>query len=241
MCHDGESSQRRCAVTRRASGVHLHCCAGPRRPAYAAGVTQPEVTPGEAATAAEVAEVPTTADALARLVAEAASKSKILWIDVPGDRTWPAWHVWVEGTAYVVSGPGEQPLPELPDEVVVTFRSKDSGGRLLRLRARTERLGPEDQRWEPATAALRAGRLNAPGPDVVQRWADECAVTALVPGELLQLPGRYDDRSGAAPPLPTPATTVTWQPWHARGRPRRRRRLLRRDARRGSSTTETGD
>ena len=48
------------------------------------------------------------------LVAEAMTKSGVLWIEVAGDRTWPAWHVWGDGRAYVVSGPGEQPLPGCP-------------------------------------------------------------------------------------------------------------------------------
>ena len=101
------------------------------------------------------------------LLAEAATKSGLLWVDVPGDRAWPAWHVWVDGAAYVVSGPGEQTLPELPESVVLVLRSKDTGGRLLRVAARAERLRPEDPRWEPATTALKAARLNAPAGDVV--------------------------------------------------------------------------
>jgi hypothetical protein len=127
-----------------------------------------------------------------------------------------------------VSGPGEQHLPELPAQVELTFRSKDTGGRLVRATARAERLTPDDERWEAATTALRAGRLNAPAGDTVERWARENVVTALVPLTLLEEPGRYDDRSGAAPPVPSPATTDSWTPWHARGRPRRRRRLRRR-------------
>ena len=42
----------------------------------------------------------------------------------------------------VVSGPGEQYLPWLPDEVVVVFRSKDTGGRLLTLHATARALEP---------------------------------------------------------------------------------------------------
>jgi hypothetical protein len=160
----------------------------------------------------------------AALLAEAASKSGLLWVDVPGDRAWPAWHVWVEGAAYVVSGPGEQTLPALPRDVVLVLRSKDTGGRLLRVPARAEPLTPQDPRWEPATDALKAARLNAPAGDVVGRWAAEATVTALVPQlPLLEGPGRDDDASGAAAPAPTPATTRTWQPWHFKGRPKRRR------------------
>ncbi len=168
---------------------------------------------------------------LSRLVAEAAGKSGLLWVEVPGDRAWPVWHVWVNGTAYVVSGPGEQPLPELPEEVVLQFRSKDNGARLVRIPAHTRKLAPEDadldDEWRIATEALKASRLNAPPGDTVARWAHDNIITALQPyGEALESPGHYDDASGAAPPVPTDATTATWRPWHAQGRPavRRRRR-----------------
>ena len=69
------------------------------------------------------------------LLGEAMSKSGLFWVDVEGDRTWPVWHVWDDGAAYVVSGPGEQPLPWLPPEVRLILRSKDTGGRLLTVRA----------------------------------------------------------------------------------------------------------
>ena len=55
----------------------------------------------------------------------------------------PAWHVWHDDgdergpgpAAYVVSGPGEQSLPWLPDDVELILRSKETGGRLLTVRA----------------------------------------------------------------------------------------------------------
>lgn len=168
-----------------------------------------------------------------RLIDEGMRRCALLWIEVPGGRTWPAWHVWVDHTAYVLSGPGEQPLPELPGQVVLVIRSKDTLGRLLRITADTRRLSAENrelrEEWERVTAALRAGRLNSPPGDPVARWAEHNTVTALTPvGEAVEGPGSYDDASGAAPPLPTPATTASWRPWHARGRPQRRRRLRRR-------------
>ena len=176
------------------------------------------------ATPAQDSEAPTPAVNLTALVAEAANKSGLLWVDVPGDRAWPVWHVWLDDTAYVVSGPGEQPLPWLPEDVQLILRSKDTGGRLLRVHARATRITPGDDRWEPATTALKASRLNAVGADVIERWAQTCTVTALSPyAAPLEFPGQYDDVSHAAPPAPTPATTRTWHPWHLRGRPKRRR------------------
>jgi len=160
---------------------------------------------------------------LSALLGEAMSKSGLLWIDVAEDRTWPAWHVWDETTAFVVSGPGEQPLPWLPEQVNLVLRSKDTGGRLLTVQATVQEIGPDDEGWGAATEALRAGRLNA-SVDAVERWARECTVRALRPfGTPVEGPGSYPTTSGAAPPPPSEATTATWRPWHWRGRPRRRR------------------
>ncbi len=157
------------------------------------------------------------------LFGEAATKSGLMWVQPPGDRAWPFWHAWADDTVFVVSGPGEQSLPWLPDEVLLQVRSKDTGGRLLVVRATVEEIGPEHALWEAATGSLKAGRLNATD-DVVARWAGECTVRALRPfGPPVEAPGSYSSRSGAAPVPPSEATTATWRPWHWRGRPRRRR------------------
>lgn len=161
---------------------------------------------------------------LSALLSEAGKKSGLLWIDVPGDRSWPAWHVWLDGTGYVVTGPGEQHLPWLPTDVSVTFRSKDKGGRLVTVAARATIVKPDDQAWEPATEALKASRLNSPAGDTVARWAAEATVYSLTPhGDALQGPGSYSQETGAAQPASTPATTLTWRPWHYKGRPKWRR------------------
>jgi len=157
------------------------------------------------------------------LFAEAAAKSGLMWVQPPGDRAWPCWHAWADDTVYVVSGPGEQTLPWLPAEVELVVRSKDTGGRLLRVHASVREIGPHDEGWASATEALKAGRLNATD-DVVARWARECTVRALTPfGAPLEGPGSYGTGSGAAPVPPSDATTRHWRPWHWRGRPRRRR------------------
>jgi len=164
----------------------------------------------------------TTVNATA-LFAEAAGKSGLLWIDVPDDRAWPAWHAWADDTVFIVSGPGEQQLPWLPDEVALILRSKDTGGRLMAVRASVRTLTPEDEQWEAATQALKASRLNAVD-DQVERWAHSCTVRALRPfGAPLEAPGSYPDTSGAAPVPPSPATTTGWRPWHLGGRPLRRK------------------
>ena len=161
---------------------------------------------------------------LSALLSEAAKKSGLLWIDLPGDRAWPAWHVWVDGTAYVVTGPGEQTLPALPADVTVTFRSKDTGGRLVTVPAHATVVSADDPRWDDVSTALKASRLNAPAGDTVARWASEATVYALTPhGDALEGPGGYSQESRVAQPAPTPATTLTWHPWHIKGRPKWRR------------------
>ena len=161
---------------------------------------------------------------LSALISEAGNKSGLLWIDIPGDRAWPAWHVWLDGSAYVVTGPGEQSLPALPADLALTFRSKGTGGRLVIVPAHASAITTTDQHWEDATAALKASRLNSPAGDTVARWAAEATVYALTPyGEPLESPGAYSQESGAAPPAPTSATTRTWHPWHLKGRPKWRR------------------
>ncbi|HEV7173445.1 hypothetical protein [Pedococcus sp.] len=157
------------------------------------------------------------------LFAEAASKSGLLWVDIPGDRAWPFWHAWDGETVYAVSGPGEQTLPWVPERVHLIARSKDNGGRLLTVQAAARELRPEDEEWGPATQALKSERLNATD-DLLTRWAAECTVRAFRPfGSPVEAPGSYPTTSGAAPVPPSEATTAGWRPWHWRGRPRRRR------------------
>lgn len=165
-----------------------------------------------------------------KLTGEAATKSGLLWVRLPDGAAFAAWHVWQAGDgsqgpprAYVVSGPGEQYLPWLPDEVEVVLRSKDTGGRLVTRTAAARELEPGSEEWTAAVDLLRPERLNTSG-DVVERWRDTCTVHVLVPhGEPVESPGHHDDGSGAAPVRPAPATTASWRPWHWRGRSGARR------------------
>jgi hypothetical protein len=186
----------------------------------------PGTAPAEGAAAPVEAVAPVGAVApvnVTALFAEAASKSGLMWVQPPGDRAWPFWHAWADDTVYVVSGPGEQSLPWLPPEVELVLRSKDTGGRLLTVRASVREVGPQDEQWAAATDALRARRLNATD-DLVSRWSRECTVRAITPfGAPLEAPGSYGTASGAAPVPASDATTTHWRPWHWRGRPRRRR------------------
>lgn len=139
---------------------------------------------------------------------EALTKSGMLWVQTP-ERAWPVWHVYVDGTVYVMSGEGEQPLPPLPETVTLILRSKESRARLLTVAAVVRQVHPQDEGWDSAATALKAARLNAPGaPPMEEQWATGVTVTALTPVLDEAVIGAIDEESsGAAPPAPTPATT----------------------------------
>ncbi|MFJ6010521.1 hypothetical protein [Streptomyces sp. NPDC092952] len=142
------------------------------------------------------------------LVEEATKKSGLVWVRGTGPAR-AVWHVWHEGAVHLVGdGPGEQPLPTgLTDgsAAEVTVRSKDKGGRLVAWTAAVTELAPGSPAWEAAVGELKGKRLNAPDAETMtERWARECRVLRLTPGEVRTgLP----DGSLAAAPLPTPATT----------------------------------
>jgi hypothetical protein len=139
------------------------------------------------------------------LVEEATKKSGLVWVDGQA-----LWHAWVDGAMCVVGGPGEQPLPGLVDggTASVSVRSKDKGGRLVIWSARVSLLEPGGSAWDAAVAELKGKRLNSPdGEGITGRWARECQVFRLTPDGVGPEPGGMPEGSGAAVPLPTPATT----------------------------------
>lgn len=98
------------------------------------------------------------------LIAEATKRAGVIWIKAGGSgRPRPAWHLWQDGAAYVLTGPGEQPLPGLADagQVTVLVPSKESGGLLVTWQAEVSRVKPDSPGWRSVIAALTAGRLNA--------------------------------------------------------------------------------
>jgi ADP-ribose pyrophosphatase YjhB (NUDIX family) len=122
------------------------------------------------------------------LIAQASRRAGMMWLAVPGeDRPYPAWHIWSEGAAYLVTGPGEQPLPGLAGAaaVAVTVAAGDPGGHYLTWRARVSRVEPGSPDWETVTGQLVAARLNpaptADQPPAQQRWATSGAVYRLAP------------------------------------------------------------
>ncbi|HET6652965.1 MAG TPA: hypothetical protein VFH10_10025 [Nocardioides sp.] len=185
--------------------------------------TQPELTPDAAP------------DLTPALLAELGKKTGVSWLryGAAGCPAHAAWHVWLDtgdrGALYVVSGGTEQPLPglERATRVEVTMRSKDNGGRLVTWVADASRVTPEDDRWEPVTAALVAGRLNLPDlATAADGWAESSVVTRLVPtGEVVETPGDLSDEHHRAVPPETSATTRGALPKVLHRRVRRRPKL----------------
>ncbi|MGB9377963.1 MAG: hypothetical protein WCB04_10680 [Mycobacteriales bacterium] len=163
------------------------------------------------------------------LIEEATKKSDLVWIATSG--TVPvtaAWHVWHEGAAYVVTGPGEQPLP--PDlgvyptcEVIV--RSASNWGRVITWEASVWRVTPGLEEWDEVVPVLLAKRLNPPdGAAAAERWAQRCTVFRLLPtGGVFESGASLPTTSGAEPPRPSVATTEVRVPYTVGRRGRRRR------------------
>lgn len=154
-------------------------------------------------------------------------KCALIWLT--RERPWREhafWHAWVDGRAYLLTGPGEQPDPGLHEgeQLRLVVRSKDTVQRLVVVDATADRLQPDDADWGGATAALATGRLNlSHAEQAPARWADDpaTAIYRLTLGtELIEGPGQYADSAHRAAPAPTPATTATRRPWvlHKRGK-----------------------
>jgi hypothetical protein len=152
------------------------------------------------------------------LLAEAMNKSSLMWVDIPDDRAWPVWYAWTGETAYVLNGPGEQHLPWLPAQVGLIVKSKDTGGRLARVNAATEVLGPDHPEYAAAIEALAAKRLNS-RPGAEDAWRADCTVTALRPDPTpVDAPGTSPATSEARPAPQSDAATSGWRPFHVKGR-----------------------
>src|SRR5690348_10934424 len=96
------------------------------------------------------------------LVEEAAKRAGVAWVTPDAHPTRPAWFVWRDRAALLVTGPGEQVLPGLTQAAgaTVVFRAKDTGGLLVGWRATVTVLAPRSAEWETAVPVLVGERLN---------------------------------------------------------------------------------
>lgn len=109
----------------------------------------------------------------------ALAKSKVAWLLVPPDLTVPCWYAASGETAYVVGGDGEQTLPELPGELRIILRDKETRRAIGPVPARARRVTPDSDDWEPVTSALLGARQNNPPEGLREHWAGHCAVWAI--------------------------------------------------------------
>ena len=170
---------------------------------------------------------PLDSDALTAFVAELASKSDLIWIQVGDEPPRPVWSAWHDDCIAVVTDGAEQPNPGLADgsNVTVILRSKENRARQASVRTAVEQLLPGSEAWDETVKLLHPNRLNPPdGEEQPERWARESTVWRLHPTEeLSEQPGAYLDGPHRAEPMPTTATTLRRLPFHA-GRATKKRR-----------------
>jgi hypothetical protein len=130
-------------------------------------------------------------------VTTALAKSKVAWLLLPSDITVPCWYAATVDTAYLVGGEGEQPIPELPAELRVILRDKETRRAVGPVPARASHVRPDSEDWATATNALLGARQSNPPEGLAEHWATHCAVWALQVGEPM---GAHH----ADPPQPSP-------------------------------------
>lgn len=141
--------------------------------------------------------------------------------------TGPVWHVWSDGACYLLTGPGEQPLPGIGHggRCQVTARNT-AGGRAITWTATVEAVDPAGPEWTAIAPRLAAGRLNGGDPVlVVPTWPGRLTILCLRPtGDLTTAGTGLPDDCQAAAPLPSPATTPYRMPSDITRRWRRRQK-----------------
>ena len=92
--------------------------------------------------------------------AEVARKAAVLWVAPPGGRPVAAWQLWRDGASYLLTGPGEQPLPGLAGAATCTVTARADGGGAVSWTAEVAALDPAGAEWAEVFPALAAARLN---------------------------------------------------------------------------------
>ncbi len=164
----------------------------------------------------------------APLIVEAMKKAAVAWLSgLPGQptgRSAPVWCSWLADALYVVSGPGEQPVPGLSGarHCQVSGRG-DNGALIVTWPATVTRVEPGSEEWDRVVPLLSGKRLNLPADDDTgQRWARDCTLSRLAPdGE--PAPALPDDSRAAVAPG-SPAARRTDTPFHLHRTRRRRKR-----------------
>ncbi|MPZ87237.1 MAG: hypothetical protein GEU81_04005 [Nitriliruptorales bacterium] len=147
--------------------------------------------------------------ALEQTFTKALQKGSILWLEVPQPRDrrgrdvdphqQPVWFVLDSGKVYVLSGPGEQQVPNLGDvsEVKLTVRSKDHRSRIVQVPASVRVVPPDDALFNRIGRSGLGKRLNLrDGDEALERWRANCT--------MVELTARFRP-AGSRPPQPRAA------------------------------------
>jgi hypothetical protein len=149
---------------------------------------------------------------------EALKKAALAWVSVGDGPALGLWCMPLDGALIVVTGPGEQFAPGLPDASRATVRLRgDHGGLIVVAEMTVSRILPGSDDWETAAPQLAAKRLNAHGStdETVVRWVESgCTVLRLAPApeDPVTAPDLPSD-SEAAEPRETPARVEVRRPF----------------------------
>jgi hypothetical protein len=149
---------------------------------------------------------------------EALKKAALAWVSAGDGPALGLWCMPLEGSLIVVTGPGEQFAPGLPDAHRATARLRgDTGGLIVVAEMTVVRILPGSDDWDNVAPQLAAKRLNAHGStdDTVTRWVETgCTVLRLTPAEEdpITAPHLPID-SAAATPRDTPARVEARRPF----------------------------
>ena len=149
---------------------------------------------------------------------EVLKKAALAWVSTGDGPSLGLWCMPHEGALIVVTGPGEQFAPGLPDAQRASVRLRgDSGGLIVVAEMTVARILPGSEDWAAVAPLLATKRLNANGSadEVVTRWVETgCTVARLspVPDDQVTAPDLPAD-SAAAVPRDTPARVPTARPF----------------------------
>lgn len=152
------------------------------------------------------------------VVDEAIKKAAVAWVAVADGPALALWCMPLDGSLYVVSGPGEQSAPGLADtaRAAVSLRG-DHGGRIVTWTADVDRLAPGGDQWATVAPQLAGKRLNASGTAeaLAARWAASgCAIARLTPAaEPAQTGAELPATAQAEPPRDSPARVPVRRPF----------------------------
>jgi hypothetical protein len=116
------------------------------------------------------------------VVLELVRRAGVLWVRLADRPPRLVWHLWHDGSAYVLCGGSEQALPGVPDagSARVTVLGRDRQPREWTAEVGLVAAGSAE--WDRLVPLLVARRLNLRDPaGAPARWAAECRLVRLTP------------------------------------------------------------